>query len=266
MFYVLSKIFWVAVQPLSVILGLIVLGAVLAAFGRRRLGMAASSLAALVLVLSAFTSLGFLIIAPLENRFVRPTMIPAEVDAIVVLGGSTLARVSTARGIAELNDAGDRLTEAVRLAELYPAARLVFTGGVGMLEPGAEAEAATAERFFQSLGIAPQRLVLESQSRNTDENADLTAALLGDVDGPVLLVTSAFHMPRSVGLFERVGVEVIPWPTDYRSAGTEQFGIDVANPVHNLNTTGIAIKEWIGLLAYYWTGRIGTLFPAQISN
>lgn len=266
MFYVLSKIFWVAVQPLSIILLLIVLGAVLAVFGRRRLGVAASSAAVLALLLSAFTSFGFLIIGPLEDRFERPATMPETVEAIIVLGGSTLARVSTARRVAELNDAGDRLAEAVRLARLYPDARVVFTGGAGLLEPNAEPEAATAERFFLGMGLAPERLVLENQSRNTDENADFTAALLEGVQGPVLLVTSAFHMPRAVGLFRRVGIEVIPWPTDYRSAGTEGFGIDVANPAHNMNTTGIALKEWIGLLAYYWTGRIETLFPAQASN
>ncbi|UJW87124.1 YdcF family protein [Devosia sp. SL43] len=265
MFYVLSKLFWVVAQPLGVILALLLLGILLTTFGRRRLGMTANIMALVVLALCAFSSLGFLIIRPLEDRFVRPAEMPATVDAIVVLGGSTHARVSTARGTSELNEAGDRLTEAVVLARRYPEARLVFSGGAGILEQG-EAEAATAERFFLAMGIAPERLVLEGESRNTDENAELTAGMIGEIDGPVVLVTSAFHMPRSVGLFRRVGIEVVPWPTDYRSSGREGFGLDVANPAHNVNTTSIAIKEWIGLAVYHWTGRIAEFLPAQSSN
>jgi uncharacterized SAM-binding protein YcdF (DUF218 family) len=266
MFYLLSKVFWIVAQPLTVILLLVLAGTVFCLFGRRRLGFAANAAAMLVLVLCGFTSLGFLLIGPLEDRFSRPATMPEAVDAIVVLGGSTLGRVSAARGVAELNDAGDRLTEAVVLARRYPLARIVFSGGVGMFEPGGEPEAATAERLLLAMGIAPERLVLEDQSRNTDENAELTSALLGDDVGTVLLVTSAFHMPRSVGLFRSVGVEVVAWPTDYRSTGEEGLALDVANPVHNMNTVSIALKEWIGLVAYHWTGRIGDLFPAQGSN
>ncbi|RYD78245.1 MAG: YdcF family protein, partial [Verrucomicrobiaceae bacterium] len=106
-----------------------------------------------------------LMIQPLENRFVRPAPMPVSVDAIIVLGGSTLARVSTARGVAELNEAGDRLTDAAVLARLYPAARIVYSGGVGMMDPGGEAEAKTAQRFFQAMGIAPDRLVMPRANR-----------------------------------------------------------------------------------------------------
>ncbi|MET3924318.1 YdcF family protein [Devosia sp. 2618] len=266
MFYLLSKIFWALAQPLSIVAVLVLLGIVLSAFGRRRLGLAASGVALVTLVLCGFTSLGFLLIRPLEDRFTRPETMPASVDTIIVLGGSTLARVSTARATAELNDAGDRLTEAVALSLIYPEAKIVFSGGAGVLEPNLEPEATTAERFFLAMGVAPERLVLEGESRNTDENAEMTAALIGSSTGTTLLVTSAFHMPRSVGLFRKVGIDVIAWPTDYRSSGLEGFGFDIANPPHNLNTTTIAIKEWIGLAVYYWTGRIDAMLPAQASN
>lgn len=261
MFYTLAKIFWVVAQPLSVIGLLILLGILLAAWGRRRLSMSANVLALFVLVLCGFTTFGALIIRPLEDRFERPAEMPESVDVIIVLGGSTLARVSTARGVAELNDAGDRMTDAVALALRYPEARIIYSGGAGLLDPG-EPEAETAERFFLSMGIAAERIVLEDQSRNTDENAGLTAALLGSDGGTAMLVTSAFHMPRSVGLFRRVGLDVIPWPTDYRSSGQERFGLDFANPVNALNITSVATKEWIGLVVYHWTGRIGELVPS----
>jgi uncharacterized SAM-binding protein YcdF (DUF218 family) len=265
MFYTIAKVFWVLAQPLSVVLLLVVMGIALVWSGRRRSGIAMSAIAAAILVLSAFTTTGALLIRPLEDRFSRPAALPETVGAIVVLGGSTLARVSRGRNVAELNEAGDRLVAATALAARYPEAMVVFSGGTGLLDPG-EAEATTAARFFAEMGLAPERLVLEGQSRNTDENAELTAGMLKDYDGPIVLVTSAFHMPRSVGLFRREGLEVVPWPTDYRSAGTESFGIDLANPVNSLNVTSIAIKEWIGLAVYHWTGRIESMLPGQASN
>lgn len=266
MFYLAAKLFWVVAQPLSVIALLILTGIILFMLGRRRMGFVAHVGALAMLILCGFTSLGALLIRPLEDSFARPLAMPETVEVIIVLGGSTLARVSTARGVAELNDAGDRLTDAVMLARRYPQARILFSGGVGLFEPGGETEAATAERLLLAMGVPPERLMLENQSRNTDENAEYTLAALGANPGTALLVTSAFHMPRSVGLFRRVGIDVVPWPTDYRSSGQEGFGLDFANPVHNLNTTSIAIKEWIGLAAYHWTGRIDSILPAQVSN
>lgn len=265
MFYLAAKVFWVVAQPVSLVALLLVASVILLSWGRRRLGLSTTAVALLLLLLCGFTSLGAMIIRPLEDRFTRPSVMPETVDSIIVLGGSTLARVSTGRGVAELNEAGDRLTDAVALARLYPEAKIVFSGGEGIIDRG-EPEAATAERFLLSQGIAPQRLVLEDQARNTDENAELTAEMLGEAGGRSILVTSAFHMPRSMGLFRRVGLDVVPWPTDYRSSGQESFGFDFANPIHNLNVSSVAIKEWIGLLVYSWTGRIDTVLPAQTSN
>lgn len=266
MFYVMSKVFWGLAQPVSLIFLLLLAGWLLILTGRRRLGLASGALGLLLLALGSFTTLGALLIAPLEEQFAQPQTMPPVVDTIVMLGGATSGRISTVRQVAELNEAGDRLAETLRLAQNYPEARVVLSGGSGMLVADGEPEAETAARFFEGLGIARERLVLESASRNTDENAELTRAMLGDTPGVVVLVTSAFHMPRSVGLFRKVGIEVVPWPTDYRSAGNEGLGIDIVNPILNLTTTGVAMKEWIGLAVYHWTGRIDALLPGQLSN
>jgi len=266
MFFVASKVFWLLAQPLSIVFLLLLVGLVALVAGRRRLAAAGLVLALLVQGLVGFTSLGYMLIQPLEARFSVPTEPPEQVGAIVMLGGATLARVSTARQIAELNAAGDRLVTTLWLAERYPEAPIVLSGGSGLLSGDTESEATTAERLLMAHGVAAERLRLEGESRNTDENAVLTRELLSGVEGPVVLVTSAFHMPRSVGLFESQGIAVIPWPTDYRSSGLEGFGIDIANPVQNLEVASIAIKEWIGLLAYHWTGRTEELLPSQASN
>lgn len=259
-FFYASKIFWAIAQPLSIILLLAILGLVLMLLRRRWLAIAAQALSAALLLLTAFTSLGAMLIQPLENRFAQPEL-PEAVSAILVLGGATSSRIGAARGVTELNSAGDRMTAALVMARRFPDAPIIFTGGVGALIAEGETEASSAGRFFIDQGIDPSRLVLEDTARNTDENVQLTAGLVGNDGGPALLITSAFHMPRSIGLFRKAGVDVVPWPVDYRSTGREGFAIDVANPVLNIESSGIALREWIGLVAYYWTGRIDEVFP-----
>lgn len=266
MFYTLSKLFWLLAQPLSLAFLLVLAGLVLVMAKRRRFGLVLGALGLLVLGLSSFTNIGAVLIAPLEDRFARPAEMPVRVDAIVLLGGATSARISTARQVTETSEAGDRLIETIWLAQRYPEARIVLSGGVAAILAGAETEAVTMQRLLLAFGIAPDRIVLEGDSLNTDENASYTRQLLGPEPGTVLLVTSAFHMPRSMGLFRKVGIDAMPWPTDYRSTGQEWFGLDVAEPASNLQTTGVMIKEWIGLAVYHWTGRTDELLPGQASN
>ncbi len=262
MFYVASKILWIIVQPLSIIALLVLLGIVLAAMRWRRTAVVVHLAVVLILAVLGYTTLGALLIQPLENRFPRPAELPANVSAIVVLGGASVGTVSQARGVAELNMAADRMTEALVLARTYPNASIIFSGGIGSLTDAGETEAETAHRFFLAQGIAPERLLLESEARNTAENASFLKTLLAEQSGATLLVTSAFHMPRSVGLFRAEGISVIPWPTDYRSTGNEIFRLDPDDAVDNFALATTAIREWIGLVAYAASGRIADLFPA----
>lgn len=259
MFLIVAKIFWTVAQPLAASLLLMALGLLLS-IRLRRSGVIVGALGVLMLAVSSFTTTGALLIRPLEERFER-TAWPQHVGAIILLGGASNGPISAARQISELNLAGDRFAETLRLAQLYPEAKIVISGGMAVLQDGGEPEAETAQRFFLGLGISQDRLVLESQSRNTEENAEFSKSLLAEIEGPKLLVTSAFHMPRSMGLFRKAGIAVLAWPTDYRSSGLEGFSVDVTNPVDNLMTTTTALREWVGLAVYHWTGKIDDGFP-----
>lgn len=263
MFVAVSKIAWFVAQPVSLIMILALAGLVLSFTRWRRLARTATALSVLLLGLGAFTSLGYVLIQPLEQRFERPSGMPAEVDGIIVLGGGMDADINDARGGYELNRSGDRFTEALRLARLYPSARIVVTGGSGVFFAGEDTEADTGARFFTELGVAPERMLLEPRARNTEENARFTATLVEPAaDETWLLVTSAFHMPRAVGLFRRTGFAVVPWPADYMSTGEEGFRFKLDQPSENLSVTSLALREWVGLLAYSLTGRIDELLPA----
>ena len=261
MFFYLSKIFWFFIQPLNLAIFLLLAGLVAAAFGRRRLAASGSMLAFLILALSAWTSLGAMMLNPLEERFAKPPL-PQKVDGIVVLGGGFEGAINLVRGGYELNSGGDRMVETAILARRFPEAKVVVSGGTGELFLDGEGDADTAPRLLSALGVSADRLILENKSRNTYENAVFTRQMVAPKPGETwLLVTSAFHMPRAKALFDKAGFPTIPWPVDYRTSGKEGIGLFRDNPADSLQVTTMAIREWIGLAAYWLSGRIDRPFP-----
>jgi len=261
MFFYLSKIFWFFIQPLNLAIFLLLAGLLAAAFGRRRLAATGSVLAFLILALSAWTSLGAMMLNPLEERFAKPPL-PQKVDGIVVLGGGFEGAINLVRGGYELNSGGDRMVETAILARRFPAARVVVSGGTGELFLDGEGDADTAPRLLSALGVSADRLILENKSRNTYENAVFTRQMVAPKPGETwLLVTSAFHMPRAKALFDKAGFPTIAWPVDYRTSGKEGIGLFRDNPADSLQVTTMAIREWIGLAAYWLSGRIDRPFP-----
>ena len=118
------------------------------------------------------------------------------------------------------------------------------------------------ENTIGQIGIARDRVSYERRSLNTFQNALYTKALVDPNAGERwLLVTSAFHMPRAVGAFRAVGFEVVPHPVDYRTAGARSLVRPFAFAGEGLRRTDVAAKEWIGLGAYYFSGRTKELFP-----
>lgn len=263
MFFYVSKIFWSVVQPINFALILLIAALLAGWLGRKRLAWTAGAMATLVLAVSAWTSVGLLMLQPLEERFQRPATLPDRIDGIVVLGGGLEGAINLARGGYEVASGGDRFIETAVLALRHPEAKILISGGMGTLILEGEGDADTAVRFLAAFGIAPDRLILENKSRNTAENAAFSKEIANPQPGQTwLLVTSAFHMPRSVGLFRKVGFEVIPWPTDYRTTGKERFTLFRDIPAELLQTTTLAIREWIGLVGYWASGRIDTVLPA----
>lgn len=263
MFFYLSKAFWFFIQPLNLTIILLLAGAALGAMRLKRTGRAVSGAAVLLLVLCAWTSVGALMLNPLEERFARPAEMPARVDGLVVLGGGFEGAINLVRGGYDLNSGGDRFVEAAILARRFPDARVLVSGGTGTLVLDGEGDADTAPRLLTALGVDRTRLILENRSRNTYENAQFSREMADPKSGETwLLVTSAFHMPRSVGLFRKAGFDVVPWPVDYRTSGEEGIGLFRDNPADSLQTATMAIREWIGLAAYRASGRIDQILPA----
>lgn len=259
--YVLSKLLWFVLRPGTFALLLSLLG--LAAMWRgRRWGRwpLLAGLGFFVMVLA--TPVGPLMLIPLEERFARPATPPAHVDGVIVLGGAVDQTLTEARGIPALNGAAERMTEAVVLARHYPNARIVFTGGQGSLVHGTQTEADVARLLWSRMGLAEARVTYEDQSRNTHQNAVLSKALVQPAANETwLLVTSASHMPRSVGVFRRAGWNVVPWPVNYRTGRSFAALYDAPFPERIGQFEG-ALREWVGLAAYWLMDRTDAPFPA----
>ena len=236
-------------------------GLIAAAMPWKRLTIGTMAAAFLILGSATWTSLGQNLLEPLEDRISRPNPVPENVEGIVVLGGGLEGAINLVRGGYELNAAGDRFVETAVLARRYPQARVVVSGGSGSLMLEGEGDAATAQRLLTAQGVDQSRLVLENESRNTYENALFSKKLVAPAPGETwLLVTSAFHMPRALALFRKAGFEVVPWPVDYRTTGRGNL-LFAAKGNDSLHTHTHPIREWIGLFAYWLSGRIDSPFP-----
>ena len=259
MLFFVSKIFWWIARPsvlLIVILGIGTLWSLARPRHRWARGLAAT--AALVLLAIILLPIDSWLLRPLENRFPQVETRPEHVDGVIVLGGAVDPDLTAIHGIPSLNDAAERFTTFVLLARLYPDAKLVFAGGSPSIFPGAPREADTAKILLGDLGLDTSRIVFDRDSRDTWENVANSKRLVDPKPGETwLVVTSAFHMPRSVGIFRRQGWPVVPWPVAFK-AGVEE---PLSTPGLRLQRLDTALHEWVGLVAYWLDGRTSALFP-----
>ena len=263
MFFILAKILGFFALPSNILISLGLLGILLMATRLRRAGRFLAVTALILLAVAGFSPFGNAIILPLEQRFPPWDASRGAPAGIICLGGALDTVVSPARGEVALNEAAERMTAMAELARRFPGARIVFSGGSGRLLYSGSTEAELAARLFASFGIAPERITLEDKSRDTLENARFTKELVKPKPGERwLLVTSAHHMPRSVGLFRAEGFAVEAFPVDYRTRGA----IDLLRPFSpmsdGLRRTDTAMREWVGLVVYWMTGRTAALLPA----
>lgn len=264
MFFLASKILGFLLAPVHVAIFLCAIGAALLYTRWRAWGRALTTMGALALLLMGFTPLGDMLAAPLEGRFREASRDPpAAPDGIIVLGGAANAELSAERIWPVLSEAAERLTTPIALMRKYPEARLVFSGGSAALLGFPYSEAKVAKQFWNDAGLDDSRVIYEGRSRNTLENAVFTRELVQPKAGERwLLVTSAMHMPRAIGVFRKAGFPVIAFPVDYR-ARRDVWRLEFpGGAVGALALVESAAHEWAGLVAYRLTGKTDALFPA----
>lgn len=268
MFFYIAKGLWFVLQPSTLIALLIGYGSILIWTGWARWGRRFVSIGAVLLLVAGLSPLGNALILPLEDRFPRAGLDdPPPPTGFIVLGGAEDRLVGEARGVPALNEAGERMVEAVMLARRFPEAKIAFSGGDAGIFYKSGSEAEGAETLLPALGVPHDRLILEAKSRDTYENAVyLKEEFTRDGElGPAkrwLLITSAYHMPRAMGAFRQAGFNIEPWPVDYRTRGKADLTRPFDTVSEGLRRVDVAAREWVGLLAYWLTGRSNALFPA----
>ncbi len=263
MFFAFSKVAGFFTNPSNVILACLLAGVLLMATRFARLGKVLAGFAILLLVAIGFGPVGNLLIYPLEQRFPAYSHQGPAPAGIIVLGGAISPEGSAARGTPILNEAAERLTVVAELARRYPDARIVYSGGSANLIAEGPGEAAFARPLLESFGIAPGRILLEDRSRSTYENAIFSRDLIQPRSGERwLLVTSAHHMPRSMGVFYAAGFPVEPHPVDWRVGQLSDLFVPYASLSDGLKRTDTAMHEWIGLAGYFIGGKTRELFPS----
>ncbi len=261
MFFYLSKTLWWIADPANIFVFGVIASVLFAWLNWFRCAKWLMTLTLVYGVAVGFFPAGSKLLQVLENRFSVPEPLPENVAGIIVLGGVIDQFTTVERKQITINGAVERITEAARLARNYPTARVVYSGGSGDLLRQDLKEATYVGPLFAQLGVGPDRLVIEDQSRNTVENAVLTKQLVDPKAGETwLLVTSAFHMPRSVGVYRQAGWRIVPYPVDYMT-GTGTLAPSW-NIVAGMQRFSFSFHEWVGLAFYWLTGRSESFFPA----
>lgn len=192
-------------------------------------------------------------------RLEKAYPIPAEsvrADAALVLAGTVDVARSTPDRV-ELYDRTERIIEGARLVKRGRARWLVISGGSGDPLRPEVAEAEHLAALARELGVSPSVTLLEEKSRTTAENARLSASLLKQHGiGRFFLVTSAFHMPRAVACFRKLGLDPVPYPVDFRAWPDRRQMYRYTPTAPALAGATLAVHEYIGYAVYWLTGRI----------
>ncbi len=258
MYEIVSKVGWAITQPAHIVLLMLCIGVALLWTRWPYTGRWLASIGATLLIVAAVLPLAAWITQPLEDRF--PALDPpSRADGIIVLGGATRPTVTAARGRASVGANAERLLSFVTLAKRYPNAKLLFLGGSDRLGGEPLSQADVARTVLSDMGLDVGRVVFEGESKNTYQNALFGRDLVLPVPGEVwILITSASHMPRAVGVFRRLGWPVVAYPVGFRTGGGSSFGFRLAGGLNGLSS---ATREWVGLFVYRILGRSSAFYP-----
>ena len=254
MFFALSKLLLFLLKPLTWMAACLIAGLL----ARNPIRKKRFLLAALALLLVFGNAALFNEVMLRWEGHMQPLDKPGKRGTAIVLGG--YASWDPVRRRGQLTEAGDRLFGAIRLYHSGHVNKLLITGGAGDLFQKQRSEATYVRQMLQEAGVPDSAIFAEAASRNTHENALFTRKLCDSlrIDGPYYLLTSASHMPRSVGCFQKAGMETIPYPQHFISKAGRGYNFqDYVLPSAGILFQWEALlKEWMGMLAYKATGKI----------
>lgn len=212
---------------------------------------------------------GLLIINQLEKRVPIPSQIPNNLNYIIVLGGFEELNLTSDRNQLNLNGSSERIIFATKLANNLKESKIVFVGGSGHFKKNKKDFKNTdvVKDYFKSINFNLNRVIFIPGSRNTYENIrDLKNNI--NLSSKDVIITSAFHMPRVLGLLNKNEISLIPFPVDYKTTKNvidqNLFTINFFQTFsvsQNLHWLDFAVRECLALIIYRVTGKTDSFFP-----
>jgi uncharacterized SAM-binding protein YcdF (DUF218 family) len=262
-FFIFSKIVQFCIEPLNWVIVFIALSLLFLGLRKPHLCKRFLLLALADLLLVAWLPTSEVFLRALEDSVpkVQLAQMPeADFGGIIILGGAIEGgEIAFDRGEVSIYSSAERVTKAFELIRKYPDLPFIFSGFSGRLSPVGMSEADAFKQLVAEQDLPDKNAHFENQSRNTYENVLYMKPMIlelgaGDPQKPWLLITSASHMYRSLKIFQKQGIELIPVAVDYQTGNHLRWGrFDLEDGMQNWNKL---MHECIGLIAYWITGKI----------
>ena len=265
-FFTLSKLVQICIEPLNWVIVLVVLSLLFLGLRKPHLCRRFLMLALVDLILVGWLPTSEVFLRALEDAAPRPGISQlgaSDIGGIIILGGAIEGGdITTDRGEIAIHSSAERVTKAFELIRKHPDLPFIFSGFSGRLSPKGISEADAFKQLIAEQGLSDRSAHYENQSRNTYENILYLKPMVGEfgetkangAPKPWLLITSASHMYRAVKIFQKQGLEVIPVPVDYQTANSLRWrSFDLEEGIQNWNRLN---HELVGLIAYWFTGKI----------
>ena len=254
MFFIFSKILLFLATPIIWVFGLLLCG-ILTKNSIRKKWLLRATLITFYFFSNAFITDEF--VRLYEERNLTYSDLKETYDVAIVLGG--FSNYDATQELIQFHSSTDRLMAGIRLYKTGKVDKIMIVSGSGQITRPNEREALFVQDFLLKIGIPNEDIIIESESKNTRENAVNTKGILEEkyYEGKYILVTSAIHMPRAKRCFNKVGIEIIPFSVDHQ-AGERRYLIDhlFIPTVDSFRKWQGLIKEWVGLIAYKIAGYI----------
>ena len=260
MSFYLSKILWLILNPFNIFILINFLIIILYVLSFRRLSITIFVINFLFLIIISILPIGNYLIYQIEKEYHSNTEIPENIDGILILGGATDALMFKEYGQISLNGSAERLVESVDIIRKHQNAKVIFSGGSGVLNRPDLGHSDVAKFFYKKMGLDTNRLIFENSSRNTYENILFSKKIIiPKKNEKWLLITSASHMKRAQLVAEKNNWNFIPYAVDFKNLKNFKFIFNL-NLLSNINSFQQGSHEWLGLVSYYLMGRTSKIF------
>ncbi|MDN3668045.1 YdcF family protein [Echinicola jeungdonensis] len=256
MFFILSQLLSFLVMPLTLVIICFLAGML---YLKKKWGKKLLMLGIILLLLFTNKWLSNTVMNAWEPPYKSFETLPDFEMGIVLTGVTNLDKTAYDRTF--FNKGADRATHAVQLYKMGKINKILITGGQGFDPVNSNTEAELLADFMEMAGVPARDILIENKAKNTYQNAIFSKEKLlesgFDLNSTYLLITSAFHIKRAKGCFDKAGLATETFPVDYYSSDSKVNFQSLLQPTpEGLLLWHKLFKEWIGIIAYKMMGYL----------